>query len=137
MLNLEYLVSNSDETILKEYSYSGGILTINLELTEIDKKVMLKIKSSHLSFDSFYLEKKEELYRTCRIEIQDLSEILSTQNGIYVPSNVFGILMNESRSNYNLAYGKKSSELKYVFSLIGYGKLVSCLISDLNSIEIY
>lgn len=136
MVNLEYLINDSEELFLEKYSYSKGILTILLDVSEIERKVVLDIKTDHLSFDSFYLEKKEEMYRICRIEIQNLLNVLSVENDMYVPSSMFGKLMNESRSNYNLAYGKKSSELKYVFCLIGYGKLVSCLLSDLDHIKI-
>jgi len=51
--------------------------------------------------------------------------------------NTFGKLMRESRLNYNLAYGKKSSKFRYIFSLKGYYNLVSCLISDLDAISIF
>lgn len=136
MINLEYLINNSGDSILTGYSYSDGILKIILDATEIDKNLMLIIKSEDLSFDNFYLDKIDDLYRTCRIEIQELSTVLSMENGIYIPSTSFGRIMQESRLNYNLAYGRQKSKVNYIFSLIGFGNLISCLICDTNSIII-
>lgn len=136
MVNLEYLINNSGDSIIDEYSYCNGILKIFLNLTQVDKNLMLTIKSGDLSFDSFYLDNQEDIYRTCRIEIQELSKVLSVENGIYIPPVSFGRMMQESKSNYNLAYGRQKSKVNYIFSLIGYGKLISCLILDTNSITI-
>lgn len=136
MVNLEYLINNSGDSIINEYSYSGGILKIILNVTEVDKNLMLLIKSEDLSFDSFCLDNKEDMYRTCRIEIQELSKVLSVENGIYIPPTSFGRIMQEAKLNYNLAYGRKKSKVNCIFSLIGYGTLISCLISDINSIRI-
>ena len=138
MAILKNIIDNSGDSILEKYTYSEGILTINLYLTDLERKVEIKIKTDILSFNNYYLEKREELYRTCRIEIQDLLNVLSieSKSNIYIPSSTFGKLMNETRLNYSLAYGKKSSELKYIFSLVGYGRLLSCLLTDLDCIAI-
>lgn len=135
-MELEYIIRNNGELNLENYIYSGGTLEIDLDLTELDKKITIKIKTNNLSFNNYYIDKKEELYKTCRIEIKELVNNLSIENGIYIPSSNFGKLMNETRSNYNLAYGKKSTELKFIFSLVGYDNLISCLLTDLNKITI-
>lgn len=111
MVNLEYLINNSGDSIIDEYSYSDGILKISLNVTEVDRNLMLLIKSEDLSFDSFYLGDKENIFKTCRIEIQELSKVLSVENGIYMPPTSFGGIMQASNSNYNLAYGKKKSKI--------------------------
>jgi len=136
MNDLDYLITNSEDSILKEYSYASGELTILLYLTEIDQTINLKIKTDCLSFDNHYLEKEEELYRTCRIEIQELLNVLSVEHAVYLPSTTFPELMKDAKFNYSLAYGKRSTEIKYIFSLTGYGKLISCLLLDLNCIAI-
>ncbi|KAA6438854.1 hypothetical protein FEM33_15390 [Dyadobacter flavalbus] len=136
MVNVEYLITNSGDSIIDKYSYSDGILKITLNVTEVDKKLMLLIKSENFSFDNFYLDNKEDVYRTCRIQIQELSKVLSVENGIYMPASSFGGIMQESKSNYNLAYGRKKSKVNYIFSLTGYDTLISCLIFDINSIRI-
>ncbi len=135
MLNREIFNSIGD-SIIKDYSYVDGNLSIILILDDNDKKINIVITTEHLSFNNFYLSKKEQAYKTCRVQIEDLAEILSIENGIYIPKNTFGEIMKESKSNYNLAYGKKTSEVKYIFSLSGYGRLISCLINRLDEISI-
>ncbi|MEA5403388.1 hypothetical protein VB776_10705 [Arcicella sp. DC2W] len=136
MLNLEYIVENSGDSTLESYTYSGGLLTVNIDLGDFDKEVLIKIRTDGMSFKSYYLDKIEALYRTCRIEIQELTGILSVENGMYVPSNNFGEFMNEKKLNYHLAYGEKTSSMKYMFSLVGYDRLLSCLVSDLDCITL-
>lgn len=133
---LDKIIHNSGDSILEKYSYSDGILEIDLDLTELEKKVKIRIRTDNLSFNDYYVNKAEDLYRTCRIEFQELIDILSLENSIYVPSKDFGKLMNETRSRLNLAYGKKSSEIKYFFSLVGYDRLIACTVSDLACIDI-
>jgi hypothetical protein len=131
------IIHKSGDALLEKYSYIDSILIIDLDLTELGKKVRLRIKTDCLCFNNYYyMEKKEDMYRTCRIEFQDLINILSIENDIYVPSKNFGKLMNETRSRLNLAYGKKSSEVKYIFSLVGYDRLITCTVSDLACIDI-
>lgn len=132
----EKIIQNSSDSIIEKYSYFDGVLTIDLDLPELDKKVKIRIRTDSLSFDNYYIEKKDDLYRTCRVEFKELLNILSVENNIYVPSNDFAKLMNETRLSCNLAYGKKSSEFKYIFSLVGYSRLMSCLVADLACISI-
>lgn len=136
MLNLEYIIENSGDSTFESYIYSGGILTINLNLSDIDKKVLIKIRTDGMSFKNYYLDREEDLYRTCRIEIQELSNVLSVKNDMYVPSSIFENLMNEKRFNYHLASGEETTTVKYIFSLVGYDRLVSCLVSDLDCIAL-
>jgi len=112
---LDYLITNSEDSILKEYSYASGELTILLYLTEIDQTINLKIKTDCLSFDNHYLEKGEELYRTCRIEIQELLNALSVEHAVYLPSTTFPELMKDAKFNYSLAYGKIHGNKVHLF----------------------
>ncbi|SDD43426.1 hypothetical protein [Niabella drilacis] len=137
MLNLKYIVENSGDSILENYNYSGGVLMINLYLSDLEKKVLIEIRTDEMSFKNYYLDQAEELYKTCRIEVQALSDILSVENGIYVPSGNFGKFMNEKKTNRHLAYGEKITAKKYIFSLVGYDRLISCLVFDLDCITLY
>jgi len=135
MMSLEELIDRSGDSIIEGYTYSDGILNIALYIAELEKKLKISIRTETMSFNSYYLQQKNIVYRTCRIEVQVLLDILSVNHNIYIPSNIFGKLMNETKLNYNLAYGKKISEMKYIFSLVGYDRLLSCVFTDLNSIE--
>ena len=136
MLDLESLLKNSGDSILEEYTYTRGILTLRLDLTDIEKIVNIYIKTDNVYANNFYSEKENSLYKNCRIEIKDLANVICLKNNIYIPPSDFGQMMNESRLKYNLAYGKKSSEVRYIFSLVGYGILLSCLLNDLKCITV-
>jgi len=136
MFKLKYITENSGDSTFENYIYSKGILTIYLFMGDYDKKIIIKIKTDYLYFNNYYLEKSEELYRTCRIEVKELQEVLEVQNNIYVPANNFGKFMTEKKMNYHLAYGNKASEIKYIFSIVGYDSLVSCVLSGLENITI-
>jgi len=135
MLSLDYIIKNSGDSSLESYKYSEGVLILIINLNDIDNRILIKIKTDSMSFNNSFLYNEKELYRTCRIEIQELSNALQIENGIYVPSKLFGKLMNEKRLNFHLAYGEKNNNVNYIFSLVGYERLVSCLISDLSCIS--
>lgn len=137
MIDLDFLIEKSGDSILESYLYSDGVLTLILITDELNEKFKLKIKTQWLSFNDFYLNQKEDdIYRTCRIDIQDLSKVLSVKSNIYIPSDNFGDMMKECKSHYNLAYGKKSSEFGQIFSLVGYDKLISCLVGYQDKISL-
>ncbi|TFF39121.1 hypothetical protein [Mucilaginibacter psychrotolerans] len=136
MINLNELIYNSGDSTIEGYSYSAGILTLDLNAAEFENKIRVKIHTDMLSFNGYYLNNKIDLYKICRIEIQPLTMVLNTENGIYIPAKTFEAIMKETRLHYNLAYGKKASEFKYLFSLTGYDRIVNCLLSDLSSITI-
>ena len=115
MMNLEYIIENSGDSILECYKYSGGLLSINIDLVDLNKKMLIQIKTDSMSFNNNYLDKNEDIFRTCKIEVQDLSKFLTVNNNIYVPSNSFGKFMNEKRQNFHLAYVEKIIKMKYIF----------------------
>jgi len=135
MENLDDIIGHSGDSIFRGYLYSEGVLILDLELAELNREIKLRIKTGDMSFDNRHSNDSIDIHKTCRIEMRAL-DILSQENGVYIPPKNFGKLMHESRLNYQLAYGKKSSNFKYIFSLTGYTNLVSCLISDLNAISI-
>jgi hypothetical protein len=135
-MDINDLVRSSGDSILEHYQYSDGILTIRLYADELDRKIEIFLKTNALLFEPSYFEKSEEAFRTCRIEIIDIQSVLSSQNGLYIPSNTFEKFMGETKAGYNLAYGKKTSEVKFIFSLVGHGRLITCLLYDFHQIEI-
>jgi hypothetical protein len=80
MLNLEFIAKESGDSILEGYEYSRGMLTINLNLSDIDMHVLIKIKTESMSFKNYYLDRLDVLYRTCRIEIKELANTLPVEN---------------------------------------------------------
>jgi len=136
MFDLKYIIENSGDSTFESYSYSKGLLTVSLFISDLEKKITIKVRTNFLSFNNYYLQKSEDLYRTCHIEIKELHKVLKIHNNIYIPSDNFGIFMKEKKLNYNLAYGILASENKYLLSITGYADLVSCVVSGLENIII-
>lgn len=124
----------SADSILKEYYYKENNLNLFLELGETNEVIQIQIECNHVVFN--VSRNEEHAYRTCFIELKNLSETLKTENGIYIPSDRFGEMMQEKKQNLNLAYGLKDKEYSHVFHLSGHDKLVSCVISNLDKVRI-
>jgi hypothetical protein len=67
----------------------------------------------------------------------NLNEVLETSHDYYVPNSNFGAMMKEVRSGTSLAYGKKCSQFKWLLSITGYSRLLSCLVEDPDRIVCY
>lgn len=135
-MTLADVVSNSGDSELESYAYAEGRLQLVLVLGENDQKVVLSLLTDHLAFAGGALAHKDGSFRTCFLAIEDLSQVLSVENGVYVPAPGFGKLMQQTRANYHLAYGRKAAEWKHLLSLVGHGRLVSCLVADVAAIAI-
>lgn len=135
MKDLMFVVDHSGDSILKDYHYKNQFLTLILYLSEFDRIIKFQIETNDISFNNFYLQKNNSIFRTCRIEINKLENSLLVENNFYVPPCNFAKVMIEAKSNLNLAYGKKVKEVNYIFSLVGYGVLISCLIYNFDSIN--
>ena len=136
MMTFADVVSNSGDSVLKSYAYVEGRLQLVLVLDENDQKVALSLPTDYLAFAGAALENKESNYRTCFLALEDLSQVLSVENGVYVPAAGFGQFMQQTRANYHLAYGKKAAEWTHLLSLVGQGRLVSCLVADVTAISV-
>jgi len=134
-MELTELIKRSGDSKLDGYKYSDGVLAVKLIYGELEHQIQILIKTDSLIFDHQNLQRDDKVFRTCRIETIELKGKLSIENGFYVPSSNFSKFMQEVRSGFSLAYGRKASEVKFLFSLIGYGRLVSCTISGFDQID--
>lgn len=128
-------IEKSGDSILENYSFSDSNLIVELKC-ETDENLILSVNTDVICVNSFYLQKEEEFYRTCHIEMKQLSNVLKVKDGFFVPPADFTELLIETRANYNLAYGKKKNQYEYIFTLVGYGNLISCLIKNIDSIDV-
>ncbi|WP_035557657.1 hypothetical protein [Hymenobacter sp. IS2118] len=136
MMTFADVVSKSGDSVLESYAYAEGHLQLVLVLGENDQKVALSLPTDHLAFAGYALARAERAYRTCFLALEDLSQVLCVENGVYVPAPDFGQLMQQTRANYHLAYGKKAAEWTHVLSLVGYGRLASCLVANVGEITV-
>ncbi len=73
-----------------------------------------------------------DIEKICHIELLSVSDELETKNGYYVPHDDFPKLMRSCKKGLNLAYGIKSDNKVFIFSLVGYTRLMSCVISRID-----
>ena len=132
ILTINDLIAQSGDSFLREYQYESGILSFVLEYDEDDTEVVVKVKADLVKFN--VKNESNPITRTCRLEIIDLSKILNTKNGYYIPSNDFGKFMNEIRNGANLAYGKKAKGTEFLLVIIGHEPLIICTLNNLSDI---
>ncbi|MBF9240003.1 hypothetical protein I2I05_21615 [Hymenobacter sp. BT683] len=136
MMTFADVVSNSGDSVLESYTYADGRLQLVLVLGENDQKIALTLPTNDLAFAGAALANQAGFDRTCFLALEDLSQVLAVENGVYVPAPDFGMLMQQTRANYHLAYGRKAAEWTHLLSLVGYGRFVSCLVADVAAISI-
>ena len=126
------IIDYTGDSELIDYHYNNSLLTFNLEVPDLNKEVKFEIKTNHLITNIF--NDGDSVFKKCFVKIEELSDYLTIMNNIYIPNSDFGKMMREVKSNYNLAYGLKQSNYKYMLSLIGHKRLLSCVIKDISSI---
>jgi hypothetical protein len=132
-MRFEDLVARSGDSQLINYNFSKEILTIHLEIEELDGSYLISIlteivRGEQLTFNN-------DVLRTCRLELIELSKVLSVKNNFYIPNSNFGKIMQEVRNGLFLAYGRKNLDVKWVLNVTGYSCLLSCLINDLDKVQ--
>jgi hypothetical protein len=131
----EELVARSTHAQLLGYEFADGVLTIHLEIDELDGLYVINIPTNYVYGEKISFENND--LRSCRLDLLELSEILDVDGEIYVPNANFEIMMGEMQSGISLAYGSSCAEAKWLLSAIGYSRLLSCLISDLEHVSWY
>jgi hypothetical protein len=131
----EELVARSTNSQLLGYEFADGVLTIHLEIDELDGLYVINIPTNYVYGEKISFENND--LRRCRLDLLELSEILDIDGDVYVPNANFEIMMSEMQSGVSLAYGSSCSEAKWLLSAVGYSRLLSCLISDLEHVSWY
>jgi hypothetical protein len=83
------------------------------------------------------LSSENHVLKTCRLELIELNKISIVAQGYYVPNSHFGKMMKEMRCGVFLAYGQKRSDVKWLLNVVGYSRLLSCLVTDLEEVVWY
>lgn len=132
---IDDIIINSGDSTLCEVWYNNCHLFVKLKLYEDSSEVILKIITNEISINESVCN-EDPLIRTCFIEIIDIENYLEIKNSHYLPPIEFNKLMKLTRMNLQLAFGKKASKYKKLFSLKGYEYLLTCLIEDFSSISV-
>lgn len=129
--NFTNLVNISGDSTLLDYKYQSSILELILELDELDEDFELKIKTNIVR--AILPKQAKPIFYTCRLELLNLSEQLSQQNGYYIPHSNFGQMKRQVNTGVSLAYGLNINEAKWCLNVIGYERLISCIVNNLKT----
>jgi len=130
-MNLNEIVERSGDSKLYDCTFTNGILTLRLEMDELDSMLLLNIKTKII--DCMNLHELSDIEKTCRIELIRISDELEIENGYYTAEKPFPKFMKSCKNGFNLAYGMKATEEAYLLSIVGYNRLVTCVIDKINS----
>lgn len=127
--NSELFLSLCSEATLNFWTFQEQLLNVNLT-TYDDDEMNVFIETDTVKTASLFTNNNLNI---CRFVMDDISEILNTKNGYFMPPENFNDLMRFASKNYSLFYGRKSI-LRYNVSFVGSVNFISCPISCLNDI---
>ncbi len=115
-MTIDELVLRSGDSDLLELKYdcNKNLLEFTLDVDDLDQDISFEVVTKEVRFGNLNIRNKN-----CHLRLISLLEELSTNNGIYIPSTDFGEFMNETRKGYNLAYGKRITEISHILILTG------------------
>lgn len=133
-MSVEELLASSGDAELLSYQYANTILVLHMRLDEPEQEVSVQIRTHKLQVSERLFAPDTFESRLGRAELVPIQ--LTVTNGYYVAPNDFIQLMKDVRSGQSLAYGSNASATKYLFSLVGYGRPMACLVSGPEQISI-
>lgn len=113
-LIINELRGSSGDSKLESLLFSNGIVEIIYTNGDDGRRKKLEIKTEILCSDY-----KAAAGNIFFIKIEDIKDMLSIKNGVYIPDSDFPTFMDEVRSHYSLAYGLRVSKYRHIFSLVG------------------
>ena len=129
-MEIKNIVDRSGDSILCECTFSSGFLKIRLEMDELDSILFLNVLTKKI--ECINLNMLSEIEKNCQIELIRINDELKIENGYYVAEKSFPNFMKSCKKGFNLAYGMKSSENAYLLNIIGYERLVTCVIENIS-----
>lgn len=134
MITLDEIIGKSGDSELLDLKYdcAKNLLEFTLDMDELNTKMSFQVVTKEIRFG-----KVDSDIKVCRLELISLTDELTINNGIYVPSTDFPKLMQEIKKGFNLVYGKRISEVSHLVSLIGVGKIFVASIESREVIRFY
>jgi len=126
---LEKMIEQSTESSLLSVNSNGQVLTLLLRHEQFAGIVEFKIDTTYY-FSNF----SGQEFTPCYLALNEITEDLSVQHGIYVAANGFVDFMHECRHGFHIAYGLRASQYHYFFKILG-GCKVIIPIQTLNDIQ--
>ncbi len=130
-MTIDELVSKTGDSELLELKYdcAKNFLEFILDIDVLDQVISFEVVTKEIRFGNPSLKIKN-----CHLRLISLTDNLSTANDIYIPSVDFGKFMNETRKGFNLAFGKRVTEISHILTLIGSDIFFIAAIENKNAI---
>lgn len=136
MITLDEIIGKSGDSELLDLKYdcAKNLLefTLDMDMDEFNTKMSFQVVTREIRFG-----KVDADIKVCRLELISLTDELTINNGIYVPSNDFPKLMQETKKGFNLVYGKRINEVSHILSLVGVGKIFVASIENKEAIRFF
>lgn len=127
----ELILKTGDSELLDlKYDCNRNVLEFTLELDVLDQEFTFEVVTKEFRLGNLNLRN-----RNCHLELVNLSDKLTIANNVFVPASDFGKFMQETRKGYNLAYGKRISEIGYLLTLTGSDNFFMATISSLEAVK--
>jgi hypothetical protein len=135
MDSFHQLIAKTGDSQLIGCRFQNGIATLELELYDVDSTVQINLPTRFIFAEKLDFTHPDDISLICRLEIIELGIFLHTQHGYYMPPADFADVMKQTRRGLSLAYGQKQSEAKWLVNAIGYDRLFSCLLKEINDVR--
>ncbi len=114
-LDLSELAATSGDSTLVSMLFDGREAVVEMDHAELEKRVRIRIETN-LVYTNL---SSDHQGKTCLVLISSLKDVLHSKNGVFVPAEDFGTFMKEVKEGLHLAYGLRTRQYGFVFSLVG------------------
>jgi hypothetical protein len=129
-MNINDIVERSGDSVLCDCTFSNGIMSLCLEMDELDSILVLSIQTKKI--ECININSLSDIEKNCHIELIRINDVLEIENGYYIAEKSFSNFMKCCKKGFNLAFGLKSSEATFLLSIIGYSRLITCVIENIS-----
>jgi hypothetical protein len=130
--SLDSLIAGSGESQLISYSFESKELRFQLFHTGEAGLLTFFVPTDTVYGRTVSADPKRSV---CRMAVFDLARDMPLKAGRYTPPDATQKLFDHARDRLTLAYGRRSSDCRWLFSLKSEITLLACLVQDLAEIR--
>jgi hypothetical protein len=130
--SLDSLIAGSPESQLISYSFESKELRFQLFHSAASGLLTFFVPTDTVYGRTVSADPKRSV---CRIALFDLARDLPIKSGRYTPPEATQKLFDHARDRLTLAYGRRATDCRWLFSLKNDITLLACLVQDLPDIR--
>jgi hypothetical protein len=125
--SLDAIAAGSSGSLLISYAFESKELRFQIFHESVGKLVVFEVPTDTVHGRSIPPDPSRSI---CRIDLIELGEKLAIRDGRYHPPDSSAQFLDHARSRLTLAYGRRSSEYRWLLRLQGQYPLLACLVHD-------